>query len=45
MLWLEGTANFVNPNVCLEIIDGVEKYLHDNDHKDLNEIIGTLILN
>ena len=37
-----GTANFVNPHVTLEIIDGLEDYLRQRGLKDINEIIGTL---
>ena len=35
-----GTANFVNPNVTIEVIDGIEKYMRDNDIDDINELIG-----
>jgi dihydroorotate dehydrogenase (NAD+) catalytic subunit len=37
-----GTANFVNPRVTLEIIDGLEDYLRQQGLVDINEIIGTL---
>jgi dihydroorotate dehydrogenase (NAD+) catalytic subunit len=36
-----GTANFINPYVTLDVIDGIKKYLSDNKIKDINEIIGT----
>jgi dihydroorotate dehydrogenase (NAD+) catalytic subunit len=37
-----GTANFVNPQVTLEIIAGIEAYLRDQGLNDINEVIGTL---
>ncbi len=37
-----GTANFINPPVTLEIIDGLEDYLRQRGLEDINEIIGTL---
>jgi dihydroorotate dehydrogenase (NAD+) catalytic subunit len=37
-----GTANFVNPQVTLEIISGLEGYLRKEGRRDINEIIGTL---
>ncbi len=35
-----GTANFHNPYVTLEILDGMTKYMQQNGIKDINEIIG-----
>jgi len=37
-----GTANFVNPRVTVEIIEGIEKYLIENNIKDINELVGSL---
>ena len=37
-----GTANFINPHVTLEIIEGLEDYLRQRGLEDINEIIGTL---
>jgi dihydroorotate dehydrogenase (NAD+) catalytic subunit len=37
-----GTANFVNPQVTLEIISGLENYLRRQGLRDINQIIGTL---
>jgi len=37
-----GTANFVKPQVTLEIISGLEDYLRTQGLGDINEIIGTL---
>jgi dihydroorotate dehydrogenase (NAD+) catalytic subunit len=36
-----GTANFINPQATLNIIDGIQNYLIDNKIEDINEIIGT----
>lgn len=35
-----GTANFRNPYVMLEIIDGLKNYMEENDIEDLQEIRG-----
>ncbi|EPR12726.1 dihydroorotate dehydrogenase [Ruminiclostridium papyrosolvens] len=40
-----GTANFVNPTIPIEIVNGIEKYLERHGHTSLNEIIGKLELN
>ncbi len=37
-----GTANFVNPKVTIKIIEGIEKYLIENNIKDINELVGSL---
>jgi len=37
-----GTANFVNPRVTIDIIEGIEKYLTDRNISSLSEITGTL---
>jgi dihydroorotate dehydrogenase (NAD+) catalytic subunit len=37
-----GTANFVNPGVTMDIIDGITQYLHDHDIDDIHELIGSL---
>ena len=37
-----GTANFVNPKVTIEIIEGIEKYLIENNIRDINELVGSL---
>lgn len=39
-----GTANFYNPKVSMEIVDGLEKYMIANNIKDLSELRGSLIL-
>ncbi|MBU1087355.1 MAG: dihydroorotate dehydrogenase [Candidatus Omnitrophica bacterium] len=35
-----GTANFVQPNVSMEIIKGIEQYCKKNNIKDINKLIG-----
>ncbi len=37
-----GTANFINPCATIEIIDGIEHYLHDHKIKSIKDIVGTL---
>jgi len=37
-----GTANFVNPRATIEIIEGIEKYLTENNIKDINELVGSM---
>lgn len=37
-----GTANFTNPNVMVEIIDGLEKYVKENKLESINDIIGII---
>lgn len=37
-----GTANFVNPGTCDEIIAGITGYLQDMKYQSVSEIIGTL---
>ncbi|MBS3809335.1 MAG: dihydroorotate dehydrogenase [Desulfobacterales bacterium] len=37
-----GTANFVNPRVSMEIIDGLVRYLEENRLESIRDIVGTL---
>lgn len=37
-----GTANFVNPRVSIEIIDGIKAYMRKNRVKDIREIVGSI---
>ena len=37
-----GTANFVNPHVTADIIDGIEKFLSDRNIENISDLIGTL---
>lgn len=39
-----GTANFHNPAVTLEIIDGIEAYLKENHMEDVRELVGAVHL-
>jgi len=39
-----GTANFFNPKVTMEIIDGLEKYMLDNGVAKISDLVGTLRL-
>jgi dihydroorotate dehydrogenase (NAD+) catalytic subunit len=35
-----GTANFVRPTVCLEIIDGIQKFMAENSFRTIAEMVG-----
>ncbi|MEK6568029.1 MAG: dihydroorotate dehydrogenase, partial [Candidatus Omnitrophota bacterium] len=37
-----GTANFTNPRITVEIIDGLKRYLEINKISDIKNIIGSL---
>lgn len=37
-----GTANFINPNVAAEIVNGLEKYCADNHLQNISEIRGII---
>lgn len=37
-----GTANFIDPEVCLKVIDGINDYLNRHNYSSVNEIIGAL---
>jgi len=37
-----GTANFINPTATMDIIDGLDKYLVDNNISDIKELIRSL---
>jgi dihydroorotate dehydrogenase (NAD+) catalytic subunit len=38
-----GTANFINPKVSIEIVEGLKKYLINNKIKSIDELVGSLI--
>jgi dihydroorotate dehydrogenase (NAD+) catalytic subunit len=40
-----GTANFVNPRVTEEIVEGLASYLAENNLTDITQIIGSLRIN
>ncbi len=35
-----GTANFVNPNVCIDVISGINKYCEEYEILDINTLVG-----
>lgn len=37
-----GTANFVNPHATMDIVNGIEQYLEEEDMQDIHELIGSL---
>jgi dihydroorotate dehydrogenase (NAD+) catalytic subunit len=37
-----GTANFINPAVTMEILDGINAYLDQNGYKSIKDLIGAL---
>ena len=37
-----GTANFIDPQITVKVIDGINEYLDRQGCKDVNEIIGAL---
>ncbi|MCH5328049.1 MAG: dihydroorotate dehydrogenase [Coprobacter sp.] len=39
-----GTANFIDPQITVKVIDGIDAYLEQQGCKDVKEIIGGLIL-
>lgn len=39
-----GTANFVNPNAPIEVLDGIERYLVENGMKSVGELSGSIVL-
>lgn len=40
-----GTANFHNPAVTMEIVEGIEEYLRQNNMEDIRELIGAVRVN
>lgn len=39
-----GTANFIDPQITVKVVDGINEYLDRQGCKSVNEIIGGLIL-
>ena len=39
-----GTANFIDPAVTMKIIDGITKYMEDNNIEDVKSIVGGMIV-
>lgn len=40
-----GTSNFVNPSACIDVANGIEKYLKMYNHNNVYDIIGKLTMN
>lgn len=36
-----GTANFINPLVTMDVVEGIKHYLAEHNIKDINDVIGT----
>jgi dihydroorotate dehydrogenase (NAD+) catalytic subunit len=36
-----GTANFINPHATIDILEGIQNYLKNNNINDINKMIGT----
>ena len=39
-----GTANLITPDACIDIVHQLEEYMINNGIKDINELIGGLIV-
>ena len=39
-----GTANFVNPLAAVEVISGIRDFMIRNDIRDVNDLVGSLVL-
>jgi len=39
-----GTANLVNPEAPIEIIEGIKEYLIRKQKNDINELVGSMIV-
>ena len=37
-----GTANYVNPRISIEVLEGIEQYLVDQGDKSVKDIVGTV---
>lgn len=37
-----GSGNFINPHICLDIIDGIERFMEDEGIKSIEEIRGVI---
>ncbi|MCL6475865.1 MAG: dihydroorotate dehydrogenase [Firmicutes bacterium] len=37
-----GTANYVNPRVSIEVVEGIERYLLEQGERDVQDIVGTV---
>jgi len=39
-----GTASFINPNACSEVVDGIQDYLKDHGVQSIHDLVGTLTI-
>ena len=37
-----GSGNFINPHICLDIIDGIERFMEEEGIKSIEEIRGVI---
>ncbi|WP_315122389.1 dihydroorotate dehydrogenase [uncultured Clostridium sp.] len=37
-----GTYNFINPNCMIDIVEGIEKYMIENNYSSIKELIGSV---
>jgi dihydroorotate dehydrogenase (NAD+) catalytic subunit len=37
-----GTANFINPHATMDVLEGIQSYMVENDIADIHDLIGTL---
>lgn len=40
-----GTGNFITPDTCIKVIDGIEEYMKKCNIEDINNIVGTVQMN
>jgi len=40
-----GTGNFIDPEISIKTIAGIEKFMRENKIEDINDIIGTVEMN
>lgn len=40
-----GTGNFIAPDTCIKVVEGIEKYMKQYNIEDINSIVGTVQMN
>lgn len=40
-----GTGNFIAPDTCIKVVEGIEKYMKQYNIDDINSIVGTVQMN
>lgn len=40
-----GTGNFIAPDTCIKVVEGIENYMKQYNIEDVNSIIGTVQMN